>query len=81
MVVCPLVATSTTASAPVAVRGARASPSHAPAAAPRISQNLDLFSWTLSDEDMAALSAATVPAVAGAKGPSGEAVSGDCSIP
>ena len=44
-------------------------------------QNLDLFGWTLSDEDMAALTAATVPAVAGDTGPTGAQVSGDCDVP
>jgi len=39
-------------------------------------QNMDLFSWKLGPEDMATLSAATSPAVAG--GPAG--TSGDCSI-
>lgn len=42
-------------------------------------QNLDLFSWELSAEDMKELSAATSPAVAGGDaGP--PATSGDCSI-
>ena len=45
-----------------------------------IAQNLDLFSWTLSDEDMAALTAAKSPPVAGATGPAGEPTSGDCDI-
>jgi len=40
-----------------------------------IAENLDLFSWTLADNDMAALTAATKPAVAGGGG-----VSGDCSV-
>ena len=44
-------------------------------------QNLDMFGWELSAADMAALTAATVPAVAGAKGPSGLPVSGDCDVP
>jgi 2,5-diketo-D-gluconate reductase A len=44
-----------------------------------IKQNMDLFSWELSAEDMVALSAATSPSVAGgAVGP--PATSGDCSI-
>jgi len=44
-----------------------------------IAQNLDLFSWTLSDEDMSALTEAVKPAVAGdMKG--GVAISGDCDI-
>ena len=42
-------------------------------------QNVDLFDWELSDIDMAALSAATSPAVAGDDGP--PATSGDCSVP
>ena len=45
-----------------------------------IAQNLDLFSWTLSDDDMAALTAAVKPPVAGDFSPSGEATSGDCDI-
>lgn len=45
-----------------------------------IAQNLDLFDWTLSDEDMATLTAAVKPAVAGDVGPSGEPVSGDCDV-
>jgi len=44
-------------------------------------QNFDLFSWSLSDADMAALTAATVPAVAGETGPTGAQVSGDCDVP
>ena len=40
-------------------------------------ENADLFSWSLSDEDMATLSAATTPAVAGVS-PSD---SGDCGLP
>lgn len=40
-------------------------------------ENADLFSWSLSDEDMAALSAAKTPAVAGVS-PSD---SGDCGLP
>lgn len=39
-------------------------------------ENADLFSWTLSDEDMAKLTAATVPAVAG----DGPQSSGDCEV-
>lgn len=50
------------------------SPKHA-------AENIDLFGWTLSDADMAALTAATSPAVAGAPGPGGEPVSGDCGVP
>ena len=42
-------------------------------------ENIDLFSWTLSDADMQALTAATSPAVAGV-GTGAAAVSGDCSI-
>ena len=42
-------------------------------------QNVDLFDWELSDIDMAALNAATSPAVAGDPGP--PATSGDCSVP
>ena len=43
-------------------------------------KNIDLFSWALDADDMAALSAATKPAVSGATGPGGEPVSGDCSV-
>jgi len=43
-------------------------------------QNIDLFEWTLSGEDMHSLTQATVPAVAGAAGPGGVPVSGDCSV-
>ena len=43
-------------------------------------QNIDLFDWTLDADDMAKLTAATVPAVSGAKGPGGVAVSGDCGV-
>ena len=39
-------------------------------------QNLDLFDWTLDADDMKQLTEATKPAVAGAKG-----ASGDCSVP
>lgn len=45
-----------------------------------MAQNIDLFSWTLDAEDMAALSAATVPAVSGVPGPDGAPVSGDCDV-
>jgi diketogulonate reductase-like aldo/keto reductase len=44
-----------------------------------LQENIDLFDWTLSDNDMASLSAATSPAVAGV-GTGADAVSGDCSI-
>ena len=44
-----------------------------------LQENIDLFDWTLSPEDMAALSAATTPTVAGV-GTGAAAVSGDCSI-
>jgi len=44
-----------------------------------IAQNLDLFSWTLSDADMAALTAHPKPAVAGDM-EGGVAVSGDCDV-
>jgi len=44
-------------------------------------ENVDLFSWTLSDEDMTALSSATKPMVAGDMGPAGVPVSGDCPVP
>ena len=47
----------------------------------RIGENLDLFGWTLSDDEMRQLSAATKPQVAGDAGPGGLAVSGDCSVP
>jgi diketogulonate reductase-like aldo/keto reductase len=40
-------------------------------------ENADLFSWSLSDEDMATLSASKVPAVAGAS----PTDSGDCGLP
>lgn len=43
-------------------------------------QNIDLFSWDLSKEDFDALTAAIVPAVAGAPGPGGVPVSGDCGV-
>jgi|EP00937_MAST-01D_sp_MAST-1D-sp2_P003332 diketogulonate reductase-like aldo/keto reductase len=43
-------------------------------------QNIDLFDWELSDVDMAALNAATSPAVAG-DGSGASATSGDCSVP
>jgi len=43
-------------------------------------ENIDLFSWALDADDMAALSAATKPAVSGATSPGGEPVSGDCSV-
>lgn len=43
-------------------------------------QNMDLFDWTLYGEDMHALTQATTPAVAGASGPGGVPVSGDCDI-
>ena len=42
-----------------------------------LAENLDMFDWTLSDEDMKTLTQQTKPPVAG--GPGG--VSGDCSIP
>ena len=42
-------------------------------------ENIDLFAWTLSDADMATLSAATSPAVAGV-GTGAAATSGDCTI-
>jgi diketogulonate reductase-like aldo/keto reductase len=45
-----------------------------------IAENLDLFSWTLSDEEMKALTAATKPPVAGEPGPAGAPVSGDCDV-
>lgn len=41
-------------------------------------ENVDLFDWTLSDEDMATLTAATSPPVAGNPGP--PATSGDCTV-
>jgi diketogulonate reductase-like aldo/keto reductase len=42
-----------------------------------LKQNIDLFSWTLSDEDMVALTKATSPSVTGG----GDGVSsGDCNI-
>jgi len=44
-------------------------------------QNIDLFSWTLSDEDMKALDSADKPLVAGDIGPGGLPVSGDCPVP
>lgn len=44
-----------------------------------LQENIDLFDWTLSDADMATLSAATSPAVAGV-GTGAAAVSGDCTI-
>lgn len=43
-------------------------------------ENIDLFDWNLDDDEMARLTAATTPAVAGAKGPGGEPVSGDCGV-
>jgi diketogulonate reductase-like aldo/keto reductase len=43
-------------------------------------ENIDLFDWTLDEDDMAALTAATVPAVAGNPGPGGVPVSGDCDV-
>lgn len=46
-----------------------------------MAQNIDLFNWSLSDEDMAALSSANKPMVAGNPGPGGLPVSGDCSVP
>ena len=39
-----------------------------------------LFDWTLDEDDMVALTAATVPAVAGNPGPGGVPVSGDCDV-
>jgi len=45
-----------------------------------IAENLDLFSWSLSKEEMHALTAASKPAVAGDAGPGGIPVSGDCSV-
>lgn len=42
-------------------------------------ENIDLFAWTLSGADMATLSAATSPAVAGV-GTGAAATSGDCTI-
>jgi diketogulonate reductase-like aldo/keto reductase len=41
-------------------------------------ENVALFDWTLNDEDMAALTKATTPAVAGNAGP--PPTSGDCDI-
>ena len=41
-----------------------------------LKQNLDVFDWKLSDEEMKALSAATTPAVFGP----GDGTSGDCAI-
>jgi hypothetical protein len=41
-------------------------------------ENMDLFDWTLSDEDMATLTAATSPPVAGNAGP--PPTSGDCTV-
>lgn len=46
-----------------------------------MAENIDLFSWTLSDADMHALNAATKPMVAGDMGPAGVPVSGDCPVP
>lgn len=46
-----------------------------------MAENIDLFSWTLSDGDMHALNAATKPMVAGDMGPAGVPVSGDCPVP
>eukprot|EP00316_Scyphosphaera_apsteinii_P001702 CAMPEP_0119313612 /NCGR_PEP_ID=MMETSP1333-20130426/29664_1 /TAXON_ID=418940 /ORGANISM="Scyphosphaera apsteinii, Strain RCC1455" /LENGTH=293 /DNA_ID=CAMNT_0007318477 /DNA_START=83 /DNA_END=964 /DNA_ORIENTATION=- len=43
-------------------------------------ENFDLFSWNLTQADMAELTAATVPAVAGNPGPGGVPVSGDCDV-
>jgi diketogulonate reductase-like aldo/keto reductase len=40
-----------------------------------IAENLDLFGWELSDQDMATLTAATSPPVAGPNG-----TSGDCPL-
>ncbi len=48
--------------------------------ASHLKENLDLFSWSLSDDDMAALNASTVPPVAGEPGPGGAPVSGDCDV-
>jgi len=42
-------------------------------------ENVDLFDWTLNDDDMATLTAATSPAVAGDAGP--PPTSGDCTVP
>lgn len=42
-------------------------------------QNIDLFDWTLSDGEMAELTAATSPMVAGNPGP--PPTSGDCTVP
>lgn len=42
-------------------------------------ENADLFDWKLDADDMAALTQATVPPVAGDPGP--PATSGDCSVP
>ena len=44
-------------------------------------ENLDLFGWELTADEMAQLSAAAKPQVAGDVGPGGVAVSGDCSVP
>jgi len=43
-------------------------------------ENIDLFSWSLTAEEMATLTAATSPAVAGGTGSGANATSGDCSI-
>lgn len=42
-------------------------------------ENVDLFDWTLSDEDMATLTKAASPPVAGNAGP--PPTSGDCTVP
>eukprot|EP00038_Savillea_parva_P006095 m.161630 g.161630 ORF g.161630 m.161630 type:complete len:312 (-) comp12099_c0_seq1:100-1035(-) len=42
-------------------------------------ENVDLFDWTLSDEDMATLTKSTTPPVAGNAGP--PPTSGDCDVP
>jgi len=44
-----------------------------------MAENVDLFDWTLSDEDMATLTKATTPPVAGDAGP--PPTSGDCTVP
>lgn len=43
-----------------------------------LKENIDLFDFTLSDDDMAMLTAADFPAVSGGPGPDD---SGDCGIP
>jgi len=48
--------------------------------AQHLAQNIDLFSWSLDEDDMTALSSAASPPVAGDIGPSGLPVSGDCDV-